>query len=206
MNKSLIIIVAIAALAIGVFLGARQSGPDLSELSGFSFPEPKVLRDVDLLDHNNEAFTESNFKDKWTFIYVGFSFCPDVCPMTLTTLNQMYSQLSEADLSNDVSTLLVSVDPERDTTERLKDYVKYFNESFTGVTGTPEELRKFAEQVSVVYSIPKDRSDANYLVDHSSTVILINPDGAVQAIFSPPQTADALAKDFRLLVAHYNSF
>jgi protein SCO1/2 len=118
----------------------------------------------------------------------------------------MYSQLSEADLSNDVSTLLVSVDPERDTTERLKDYVKYFNESFTGVTGTPEELRKFAEQVSVVYSIPKDRSDANYLVDHSSTVILINPDGAVQAIFSPPQTADALAKDFRLLVAHYNSF
>lgn len=205
MNKISTTIVAILAIAIGVFFGSRQGRVDLSELSGFSFPEPTELHDVALLDHNNEEFTEANFKDKWTFIYVGFTFCPDVCPTTLTTLNQMYAQLSETELSNDISTLLVSVDPERDTAERLRDYVKYFNETFTGVTGTPEEIRKFADQVSVVYSVPEDRSDPNYLVDHSSTVILINPDAAVQAIFTPPQTAEAMVKDFRLLVAHYNS-
>lgn len=205
MKKSLVFIIAIAALAIGVFFGSRQSGPDLGELSGFSFPEPELLQDVALLDHNNEALTEANFKGKWTFIYVGYTFCPDVCPMTLTTLNQMYAQLAEADLSNEISTLLVSVDPERDTTEHLKDYVKFFNESFSGATGSPEEISKFADQVSAVFSVPEDRSDPNYLVDHSSTVILINPDAAVQAIFTPPQTAEAMAKDFRLLVAHYNS-
>lgn len=194
-----------AALAAGVFVGSRQTDADLSELSGFSFPEPKLLYDVALLDHNNEAFTEANFKGRWTFIYVGYTFCPDACPMTLTTLNQMYAQLSEVELSNDVSTLLVSVDPERDTPERLKEYVKYFNKSVTGVTGSPAELKIFADQVSAIYSVPEDRSDPNYLVDHSSAVVLINPDAAVQAIFTPPQTAEAMAKDFRLLVTHYNS-
>lgn len=123
--------------------------------------------------------------------------------MTLTTLNQMHTLLNGE--KTQASTVLVSVDPERDTPEHLKDYVKFFNENYTGATGTPEEIRKFADQVSAVYSLPEDREDPNYLVDHSSSVILINPDAEVQAIFTPPQTAEALAKDFRLLVAHYES-
>lgn len=196
--------IAVIALVAGVFFGLRQNAPDLSELTGFSFPEPALLRDVKLIDHNNEPLTESHFQDKWTFIYVGYTFCPDYCPMTLTTLNQTHALLTE-DNDTPPATLLVSVDPERDTPEHLKEYVKFFNDDFTGATGSPDEIRKFADQVSAVYALPDDRSDPNYLVDHSSTVILINPDAAVQAVFTPPQTADTLAKDFRLLVAHYQS-
>jgi len=205
LNKFAIASVAIAALAAGIFFGTQQSAPDLSELSGFSFPEPEALENVALVDHNSEPLTEADFKDKWTFIYVGYTFCPDYCPLTLTTLNQMDSLLQEDESLPESRNLLVSVDPERDTPEHLKDYVKFFSENFDGATGTPEELRKFADQVSAVYRVPDDRSDPNYLVDHSSTVILINPEARVQALFTAPQTAEALAKDFRLLVAHYDS-
>ena len=205
MNKLSIAFVAIAALAAGLFFGMHKGGePDLSELTGFSFPEPEKLSDVSLIDHNSDPFTEANFADKWTFIYVGYTFCPDACPMSLNTLNQMDGLLKQQD-GPDADTLLVSVDPERDTPEHMKDYVKYFNSGFSAATGTPEAIKQFADQVSAIYSVPEDRSDPNYLVDHSSSIILINPDAAVQAIFTPPQSAEALAKDFRLLVAHYES-
>ena len=204
MKKLPIILIAILALGAGLFFGSRQSQPDLSQLSGFSFPEPEKLQDIALTDHNSTAFTEDNFKDKWTFVYVGYTFCPDACPATLNTLNRL-AKLIEEDGSADANTLLVSVDPERDTPEHLSNYVKFFNEGFTGATGTNEAIRAFADQVSAVYSLPDDRSDPNYLVDHSSSIILINPDAAVQAIFTPPQEAPVLAKDFELLVAHYQS-
>ena len=167
MNKFAITLVAIVALATGLFFGTRQSAPDLSELSGFSFPEPEALTEVALVDHNSEPFSETNFKDQWTFIYVGYTFCPDYCPATLTTLDQTHKLLSEEG-DPQVSTMLLSVDPDRDTPEHLKDYVKFFNEDFTGVTGTPEEIKKFANQISAVYSVPENREDPNYLVDHSS--------------------------------------
>lgn len=205
MNKFSIVIVAVAALAAGLFFGVQQNTrPDLSQLTGFSFPEPEKLSDVSLIDHNNDPFTEANFSDKWTFIYVGYTFCPDACPMSLNTLNQMDALLNQQE-GPGANTLLVSVDPERDTPEHMKDYVKYFNKGFSAATGTPEAIRQFADQVSAIYSLPEDRSDPDYLVDHSSSIILINPDAAVQAIFTPPQSAEALAKDFRLLVAHYES-
>jgi len=204
-NKLSFAFVAVAALAAGLYFGTQQrGGPDLTELTGFSFPEPKKLSDVSLTDHNNNPFTEENFSDKWTFIYVGYTFCPDACPMSLSTLNQMDTLLNQQD-GPQANTLLVSVDPERDTPEHMKGYVKYFNSGFSAATGTPEAIKQFADQVSAIYSVPEDRSDPNYLVDHSSSIILINPDAAVQAIFTPPQSADALAKDFKLLVAHYES-
>ncbi len=196
--------IAAVALATGIFFGTKKRTPDLSELAGFSFPEPEKLTDVALIDHNNEPLTAASFKDQWTFIYVGYTFCPDYCPATLSTLNRMDS-LIKAENGAEASTLLVSVDPERDTPQHLKEYVKFFNADFTAATGTPEEIRKFADQVSAVYALPDDRTDPNYLVDHSSSVILINPDAAVQAIFTPPQEAGTMAKDFNLLVAHYNS-
>ena len=205
MNKISIAFVAVAALAAGLFFGIQQKDrPDLTELTGFSFPEPEKLRDVSLIDHNSDPFTEENFLDTWTFIYVGYTFCPDACPMSLTTLNQMDALLTQQD-GPGANTLLVSVDPERDTPEHMKGYVKYFNKGFSAATGTPDAIKQFADQVSAIYSVPEDRSDPDYLVDHSSSIILINPDAAVQAIFTPPQSAELLAKDFSLLVAHYES-
>ncbi len=204
MNKLLLFIVSITALAAGLFFATQNNAPDLSDLSGFVFPNPETLSAVDLVNHNSEPLTETDFKDQWTFVYVGYTFCPDACPMTLTTLNQLTGILEEKGKLQ-ASTLLVSVDPERDTPEHMKNYVTYFNEGFMAASGAPEAISHFADQVSASYSVPEDKSDPNYLVDHSSAIILINPDAAVHAIFTPPQDATVIAGDFERLVAHYKS-
>ena len=203
MNKAAMAIIAVVAVAAGVWTGSKQSNIDLSNLSGFSFPEPALLKEVDLINYDSEQLTEEYFKNQWTFVYVGYTFCPDACPMTLNILNQLHTLIEED--QSQVNTLLVSVDPERDTPSHMKDYVKFFNEGFHAATGTPENIKHFADQVSALYALPEDRSDPNYLVDHSSSIVLINPDGAVQAIFTPPQEAAALVKDFEVLSAHYGS-
>ena len=157
-----------------------------------------------MIDENNEALTEKYFNGSWTFIYVGYTFCPDACPLSLQTLSRMYAGLTEQNAADNVRTLLVSVDPERDTPERLKEYVKYFDESFVGATGTNQNLAAFAKQISAVYSVPEDRSKKDYLVDHSSSIVLINPNAEVHAIFTPPQIADQLAADYIKLRDFYN--
>lgn len=208
MNKAAMAVVAIVAITAGVWFGSQQNKVDLSNLSGFSFPQPALLKDIDLINYDSERLTEEYFKDQWTFVYVGYTKCPDACPETLLTLNRINTLINEDQVNEDqaqVNTLLVSVDPERDTPSHLKDYVKFFNEGFHAATGTPDKIKHFADQVSALYALPEDRSDPNYLVDHSSSIVLINPDGAVQAIFTPPQEAAALVKDFEVLSAHYGS-
>lgn len=173
------------------------------EITGFAFPEPAALSGVNLIDENENPLTEQFFSGDWTFIYVGYTFCPDACPLSLNTLSQMHKNLNDNSAGDNVKTLLVSVDPERDKPKRLKEYVKYFNENFVGATGTFENLATFAKQVSAVYSLPDDRNQKDYLVDHSSSIILINPNAEVHAIFTPPQTAELLATDFIKLKKYY---
>lgn len=205
LKKATHIFLAIAAIGAGIFFARYNSSVDSVELSGFAFPSPKQLTDVALIDQDAIEFTTDKFRDHWTFIYLGYTFCPDACPMTLVIMDQLYELLAEADdLEDNISMMLISVDPERDTPDRLKSYVSHFNESFIGATGTDENLKNFASQVSAVYSVPDDRTDPNYLVDHSSTIILINPDAEVHAVFTPPQEADKLATDFKLLRARFN--
>ncbi len=202
----LIVTVCIAAAAIGFLLNTGgQSEATRPEISGFAFPDPIALTAVELISGDNEPLTEDYFSGGWTFIYVGYTYCPDACPISLNILSQMYASLAEQDAANNVKGLLVSVDPERDSPERLREYVKYFNENFAGATGTENNLASFAKQVSAVYSLPKDRSTKEYLVDHSSSIILINPKAEVHAIFTPPQKADLLAEDYIKLRDYFNS-
>jgi protein SCO1/2 len=203
--KIIMVSVCIAAVAIGFLLNAKHSQTAKPEISGFAFPEPEALADIELISEDEEPLTEKDFLGHWTFVYVGYTFCPDACPISLNILSQMHATLAEQEVDSDVRSLLVSVDPERDTPERLKEYVKYFNEKFIGATGTQSNLASFARQVSAVYSLPEDRSTDNYLVDHSSSIILINPKAQVHAIFTPPQKAELLATDYLQLRDFFNA-
>jgi protein SCO1/2 len=205
MKKITPVILALVAIVAGILLSRQHTSTSDIELSGFAFPTPETLTNIALIDQDSTELTAESFKGKWTFLYVGYTFCPDACPMTLTIMDQLYETLADNnELSDDVAMMLVSVDPDRDTPERLKSYVGHFNERFTGATGTAEHLSNFAKQVNAVYSLPKDRSDPNYLVDHSSTIILIDPNAAVHAIFTPPQQAAKLAEDFRILKQRFS--
>lgn len=207
MNKKILLPVAccvaiVAGLALGLYTNRLQQ-PSSLDIAGFVFPEPEPLRDIELISQTNDSISEADFKNQWTFVYVGYTFCPDACPLTLSTMNQTHNALMESETKQLPQMLLVSVDPERDTPERLAEYVTYFNPEFKGATGSPENLQHFAQQTRSVYSLPDDRSSDDYLVDHSSSIVLINPDAAVHAIFTPPQSADQLVHDFNAIVAAY---
>ena len=204
MNKLVLASLCAITIGAGAWLSISQKKNEKLDITGFAFPEPTQLENVSLTSHQDQPLTADSFKGRWTFIYVGYTFCPDACPLTMTVLNQLHGKLKDKGLDGDVNMMLVSVDPERDTIEKLKDYVAFFNPSFSAATGTPTAIKDFASQVSAIYVIPDDRSDPNYLVDHSSSVILIDPDGAVHAIFTPPQTAANLADDFVKLSNRYN--
>lgn len=206
-----LIIASVAALALGLWLGQLVSGmvsrPPPPEVAGIFFPEPKEIKPFTLTDQTGAPFQRERFQGKWTFIYFGYTYCPDICPMTLAELNQMQNQLAEQGLDEDNAYLLISVDPQRDTPQRLGEYTAYFNDKFKAATGTPEELDKLAQQFGVVYMrSPGQEGKADYTVDHSSTVILVDPDAKLHAIFTPPHKPETMAADFAKIYDYYEAF
>lgn len=146
------------------------------------YPQARPLTTFALIDDNAQPFTEQNFADHWSLVFVGYTFCPDICPTTLSDLSRIYPELTA--LSDKVQVIFVSADPARDTPERLKAYTEYFNPNFIAVTADHEQLMPAVQQLGLIYGI-FDREDANYLVDHSASIALVNPKGELHASFRP---------------------
>lgn len=208
-GKLIILILASAlALSLGLWLGQILVRPSVEPpaISGILFPEPKAIEDFTLSDQTGQPFHRDRFSGKWTFLYFGYTYCPDVCPLTLVELAKVQQQLARDNLDGDTAYMLISVDPERDTPQRLGEYTRYFNSKFTGATGTPEALNKLARQFGVIYMrAPDSENKANYSIDHSSTVIVIDPDARLHAIFTPPHKPETMVSDFRKIREHYQS-
>jgi len=130
-----------------------------------------------LADQYGDQVSLSDFKDKVVLIFFGYTHCPDICPMTMSVMNNVVDQLG--DQADRVQVVFVTVDPERDTQQKLKSYIPYYNESFIGLTGTPEEIDKVADDYNVYYSKEEVESSSEYLMGHNSSVLLITPDGEI---------------------------
>ena len=184
------IAIAAMALAVGVWLGMQNSGPKGPvQFDGGVMLPPKPLPELNLIDHNGKAFTRDDLKGKWTFVFFGYSYCPDICPTTLHLFTQAHEELAKAKEGLDnVAFVFQSVDPPRDTPERLEEYVTYFHPDFLGVTGDPAAIEAYARSVGAVYlRVEGDgRDERNYLVDHSSAVFLMGPDAALHGVFTAP--------------------
>lgn len=201
--------IAVLALIGGIMLGNTllRPPPPAPEIAGIFLPEPRPLPDFELIHETGRPFTRADFEGRWTFIYFGYTYCPDACPMTLAQLNIVDRQLKESNADSDTHYLLISVDPRRDTPERLAEYTKFFNPDFQGATGEPEQLDRLTAGMGVLYRVPSDPDDPeHYLVDHSSTVLIVNPEGALQAVFTPPQDPTAMANDFRMIRDYHRSY
>jgi len=211
-----IIIIALIAVVLGGWISAHFfNNPDanraqknLTIKSGTFLNTTRSLSDFKLTDHSEAAFTPQSLKGKWSFLFFGYTHCPDVCPNTLTVLKVIASQLEKTmpKIANSTQTIFVSVDPERDTPKHLKQFVQYFNQRFIGVTGPHVELQKLTKQLGILYAIGdidnKDKNKKNYLVDHSAHILLFNPQGHFQALFSYPHDARKLLKDYQLIRKH----
>ncbi|WP_439101750.1 SCO family protein [Congregibacter sp.] len=145
---------------------------------------PRDFGDFALTDHRGQPFTPAALEDQWTLVFFGFTNCPDVCPTTMAFLDQFVGQL-EGTEAKDTKVVMISVDPGRDTVEKLASYVPYFNEDFRGVTGEFLDLFRFATALNTPFrKVPGQGED--YQVDHSANVVLINPRGHYHGFFKAP--------------------
>ena len=149
------------------------------------YPKPRALGEVNLVDQNGNAVTQDWFKNKWTLTFVGYTFCPDICPTTLGELKGIYPQLQAIQTQYPIHILFMSVDPKRDTVSRLKEYIQFFHADFHAVTAEHKDLFPVVRAMGMMYSIADSTENNEYLVDHSASVVVINPRGEVVGRFMP---------------------
>jgi len=165
--------------------------------SGSILSPPKVLGPFRLTRVDGSPFTNENLKGHWTLLFFGFTSCPSLCPTTLTTLTQLMHRLSDMHVPLP-EVVFISVDPKRDTLERIRTYVQGFNSAFVGVTGSDAELHQVSKQLGVMYQVIP-MADGNYMVDHTGSILVIDPSGAWHAVFTMPHQVEHLASDMRTL-------
>lgn len=199
--NTIIFCVAFMALVMGLTLRrvlspAILTNAQLSENGLFVYEVPRSFNDFNLIDQNQEAFTADFFQDKWTLVFFGYTYCPDVCPITLATIKQFSGLLEDTDYAEDTQVVMVSVDPQRDTPEILSTYMSYFDESYVGATGEYIDIFNLARQLNIAFSyLPAE--DGDYLVSHSGEIILINPNGHFHGFFKIPHNPEKMASNYK---------
>lgn len=175
-----------------------QSGGTQSSCLSRAYPE--IGGPISLISSTGARVTEADFKGKPTLVYFGFTYCPDVCPMTLTSVAAAYRKLPEG--VSPPQTLLISVDPARDTPEALATYVdnKAFPAGLQGLTGTETEVRAAADAFKADYSrVDQPDSMAEYTMDHTSLLYLMDENWQLKTFFTHQDTADTIAECLTLI-------
>ncbi len=184
---------AIAAVAILLLLNRSDSPP---MIQGVLLPDGREVRGFSLLDHNNQSFTNEDLKGRWHLVSYGFTTCPDICPTTLSQLAVVASLLEQRG-SDDLRFLFYTVDHRRDTVGQMASYIPFFNPDFIGLTHVDDSNNPhlpFERGLGIVAQLvpstePGSGSGANeYQVVHGVTLMLLNPEGKLQAIFKPDQS------------------
>lgn len=186
------ILVIGAALFIGLGLGWLTQGNNTAIVNATVLPESRPLPAFELQSTNGQAITPDSLKGQWTWVFYGFTHCPDVCPGTLTALRDSLALVE----GEQPQVLFISLDPERDTPEKLKEYVEWFNPEFNAATGSIAELSQAAQAMGIAWQKVPSKTNDNYMIDHTSWVILLNPAAQIQAWFSPPHLPTEMASDF----------
>lgn len=156
---------------------------------------------LDLIDSTGQEFDLKKHQGNVVLIFFGYTSCPDVCPTTLSEMKRVKAALGEA--AEDVQVVFVTVDPDRDTFEKLDAYVSLFDPSFIGLTGSSEALEKAWKDYGVFREIDTEsETAADYLVNHSSRLYLVDPDGKLAVTYSYGTPADTIAKDVNYILNH----
>lgn len=185
--------------ACGASEAPAQDGPAIASSGGLqsgcaSRAYSEIGGPISLTDHTGAAVTEANFKGAPTVIYFGFTYCPDVCPAALSTLGAAYRRLPQGETAP--QTLLISVDPERDTPEALATYVTTpaFPAGLTGLTGTPEQIRAAADAFKADYArIDQPESLAEYTMDHTNLIYVMDEDWKLKTFFTHEDTPETIS-------------
>jgi len=195
-----LILIAAVAAAAGLWAGARwtASRPSLPEMTSVvRYPAPRALPEFQLARSDGKALTRADWTGRWNIVFFGYTNCPDVCPTTLATFKQVW-KLLDADARARLRFDFISVDPARDTPEHLARYVAFFDPDFVAATGSDTELTRITQALGLVYSRGEPK-DGTYAVDHSASVVLIDPQGNQAGVLRPPFDAAKIAADLAAL-------
>ena len=171
----------------------------------YMFETPRALPPFALIDHNGQVFDKARLEGRWTMVFFGFTFCPDICPTTMAQLAQLMEKLDGLPEA-DTQVVLVSVDPARDTPEQLASYVPYFDPDFVGVTGEFMDIHRFATALNTPFRKVPGQDPENYLIDHSANVVLINPYGDCHGFFKAPLDLAKLKVTYRSVRAVWDRY
>ncbi len=205
-RKTVLLLVSFAALAAGLFawritLPPQVPAEQLEKLGLILFEQPRRLPAFELPATRGGTVTNSSLTGRWTVLFFGFTHCPDVCPTTMADAAAAWNGLAQSDQSR-LQFWLVSVDPERDRPDHLKQYVEHFHPRMLGVTGEVPQLAAFARMFNAVFArVPGPQP--NYQVDHSAHLALVSPAGEFVGILRPPVRRESLRGALQLLLQHY---
>ena len=201
LSKGRTLILSILGVLFAVIIGLLAgnyltSGNDRStamrEAGIVTLPSSRGLPALQLVSTRGEQINTQNLTGKWSLVFFGYTFCPDICPTTLAELRQLKKQLPEQARQN-LQVLMVSVDPHRDTTEQLKLYLDYFDPEFTGLTGELKDIQTLSNALSIPF-IAGDTRQPRYTVDHSGNLAILNPDGRQYGFIRAPLNIQKLAE------------
>ncbi|MGH8251763.1 MAG: SCO family protein [Steroidobacteraceae bacterium] len=181
------------ALGVGIALHEWSSEP-LTLRSGTALSEPRPIADFAFVDQDGRPFHRDNLEGRWSLVFTGFTHCPDVCPTTLALMAELRRRISRDDLQF----MFVSVDPERDTPEVVARYLAHFDPALVGATGSRAEMERFTAALGLAQVRNPGIGD-DYTVDHSTALVLVDPEARVAGYFQAPQLRDALAADLAAL-------
>jgi protein SCO1 len=184
----------IGVVAAGVFLFSKPAS-----FRGTTYTEPyPAAPEIDLTRANGTSFRLSEMRGKVVMLFFGYTSCPDICPTTLAEFKQSLDELGNK--SNQVQVLFVTVDPQRDTPERVQEYVDHFNPNFIGLSGSETELAQVWNEYGVFREIVNGTSAAGYLVNHTARVTLIDQQGNLRVSFGFDTPVKDIVHDLKLLL------
>ena len=216
------VIGAVVALSGGFWLSSMQEGEinlssesakekalaearkNYSPIQGSILSPARKIAIPPLTKDDGSAFTLDDLTGEWHLLFFGYTHCPDVCPVTMGVAAQAKKIAKE---NNHIfpQVVFISVDPERDKVEMLAEYVQYFDKDFIGVTGDSDMIKALTLQMSVVFmKMAPEEGNEGYLVDHSSALLLLNPEGKLVAFLNPPHDPRTILKDFQTVVNRTN--
>ena len=206
-NKSIRITVASCLLFVsmvaGLFVYTTISPKELTaaeykQIGFYKLVRTRQINNFELIEGSNK-FSNNDLKGAWDILFLGFASCPDMCPMTMKKMAMADSNLP-VEISSKVNFRMISVDPDRDTPEKMQEYASAFNPNFSGITGDIEVIYKLATDLTLPF-VPVIGSDVtNYDMDHSMNLAVIDPNGNYFGFFKSPHTPERMAQVLESIV------
>lgn len=189
------VFISVMAVVLGLAVGYYFFRPHTFHGTVIQSPEPSYNF---TLTSSSGDVSLTDYRGKLVLMYFGYTFCPDICPATLANVGQALRDLGSR--ADDIQVIMVSLDPERDTTEKLSDYVDQFHPSMIGITGTKEKLDEVASLYGIFYQKAEGSDATGYLIDHTATLLVLDREGYLKLVFPFGVTSQEIADDLKYML------